>query len=480
MSARAERLTFGHGTLGRVPSTQKVVAEIAHEPGPVRLTRLATWDWGWGGLLIFSILLFFRPQDQIPALGAMHISDLAASIGLGAMIFLRISRGESVTRVTPELLALAALGGAIAASVPTSTWPGGSVNELIVFLKVASIFLLAVNTVTSPRRIERITWVIMLAFGYVCTRAVFDYMRGVNLVEGNRIRGAVGGFFENPNDLALNIATFMPLAIMYVKRPGPYLKRTVSAVVLVLMTLTIVFTKSRSGMVGAVAMIAVFLLVSRSLKPTTILAAIVAGMVVAPLMPPEFWDRMASITDQSKDPTGSREERRILLERSWQAFLDNPITGVGAGQFKNYRTADQPETWRVTHNAFMQVASEIGIFGLAAFVYLVGRGFAAAWWTRRALTWIHRRRRMRRGGWSPPEPEDGLIDEERVFLETHASAVLAGLAGWAVCAFFASVAFHWTLYYMLALSVCARDVVRHRAEAYAEAKRLEREGLVIA
>ena len=49
-----------------------------------------------------------------------------------------------------------------------------------------------------------------------------------------------------------------------------------------------------------------------------------------------------------------------------------------------------------------------------------------------------------------------------------------------VSSFFASVAFHWTLYYMLALSVCARDVVQHRAEAYAEAKSLEREGLGIA
>lgn len=479
MSAGAERLTFGHGTLGSVPSSQKVVAAIAHEPGPVRLTRLATWDWGWGGLLIFSILLFFRPQDQIPALGALHISDLAASIGLGAMIFLRISRGESATRVTPELVALGVLGAAVAASVPTSTWPGGSVNELTVFLKVGSIFLLMVNTVTSPRRIERITWVIMLAFGYVCTRAVFDYMRGVNLVEGNRIRGAVGGFFENPNDLALNIATFMPLAFMYVKRPGPVLKRTVSAAVLVLMGLTLVFTKSRSGMVGAAAMVVVLLLVSRSLTPATMIALVVGAMVIVPIMPREFWDRMASITDQSKDPTGSREERRRLLERSWQAFLDHPVTGVGAGQFRNYRTEDQPETWRVTHNAFMQVAAEIGVVGLAAFVYLIARGLRAAWWTRRALAWIHRRRRTRRG-WSPPEPEDGLIDEERRFLETHASAILAGLAGWAVCAFFASVAFHWTLYYMLALSVCARDVVRHRAEAYAEAKRLEKEGWVIA
>ena len=38
---------------------------------------------------------------------------------------------------------------------------------------------------------------------------MFDYVRGVNLVEGDRVRGAVGGMFENPNDLALNLVTFL-------------------------------------------------------------------------------------------------------------------------------------------------------------------------------------------------------------------------------------------------------------------------------
>lgn len=480
MSSHGERLTFGHGTLGRVTSNTKVVAALAHEPGPVRLSRIATWDWGWGGLLIFSTLLFFRPQDQIPALGAMHISDLAAVVGLGTMIFLRVSRGESATRVTPELIGLAALVGAMVASVPTSTWPGGSVEELITFLKVGAIFLLMVNTVTSPRRIERITWVIILAFGYVCTRAVLDYMSGVNLVEGNRIRGVLGGFFANPNDLALNIVTFLPIGFMYIKRRGPLLKRAVTLGVVLLMCATLVFTKSRSGMVGATAMILVFAVVSRSVTPATVLAAVVGGMALVPILPATFWDRMTSIADASKDPTGSREERRMLLERSWQAFLDHPITGVGAGQFKHYRTGDQSETWRVTHNAFTQVAAEIGVFGLIAFVYLIVRGFQAAWSTRRTLAWIYHRRERKKRGSAASEPEDGLIEEERRFLETHASAMFAGLAGWAVCACFASVAFHWTLYYMLALSLCARDVVRHRAQAYADAKHLEQEGLVIA
>src|SRR5688572_19392944 len=106
MSSRSERLTFGHSSIARVVSNTKVVAALAHEPGPVRLTRIATWDWAWGGLLIFSVLLFFRPQDQVRMLGALHVSDLAAAVGLGAMIFLNLSRGQAITRMTPELAAV--------------------------------------------------------------------------------------------------------------------------------------------------------------------------------------------------------------------------------------------------------------------------------------------------------------------------------------------------------------------------------------
>jgi putative inorganic carbon (hco3(-)) transporter len=480
MSSHGERLTFGHSSIARVVSNTKVVAALAHEPGPVRLTRIATWDWAWGGLLIFSVLLFFRPQDQIPALGALHISDLAAAIGLGAMIFLNLSRGEPITRMTPELAAVWAVGAVILFTVPTSVWPGGSVGVFLdQFLKVALIFMLMVNAVTSPRRIERICWVIVLAFGYVSLLAWRDYALGRNLYDGHRVGGAAGGFFENPNDLALNIVTFLPLAIMYVKRPGPAFKRLLSAAIVLLMLGALVFTKSRSGLVGAVAMFAVFAVVSRSLTPPNILAGIIAGMLVIPIMPQSFFERMASIVDPSKDETGSREARRVLLEQAVMIFLEHPITGVGAGQFQNYGPPGRAEKWRVTHNVVLQIAAEIGIFGLIPFLFLVWRGFSAAWWARTALAWTHRKIPKRRKG-AAAEPEDGLEPQERVFLETTATALFASMAGWFVCALFASVAFNWTIYYVLGLAVCTRDVVRARAAAYAEAKALTGEGVVAA
>jgi O-antigen ligase len=481
MTVRAERLTFGHGSHGPVPSRIKVAAELAHEPQAVKLTKLATWDWGWGGLLIFSILLFFRPQDQIAALGALHVSDMAAIVGLGAMVFQHISRGQPLTRMTPELTGLAALGAIILLSVPTSIWPGGSVRVFTdLFIKLALIFMLMVNCATSPRRIERICWVIVLAFGYISALAWRDYALGRNLWEGNRIGGAVGGFFENPNDLALNIAAFLPLALMYVQRPGPFFKRALSAVIVVLMIGALLFTKSRSGMVGAAAMLLVYLIITRSLTPTTIMAGIVAGMLVGPALPQSFWDRMASITDESKDPTGSRAGRRVLLEQAWLIFLEHPLTGVGAGQFMNYGPPGRAEKWRVTHNVMLQIAAEIGVFGLIVFSFLIWRGFASAWWTRKALAWTHRRRPKRRRGKALADPEDGLEPHERYFLETHASAMIACMTGWFICALFASVAFNWTFYYLLGLAVCSREVVRLRAAAYAEAKALETERVVAA
>jgi O-antigen ligase len=468
-----ERLTFGHGTFVTVPTPLAAVPELANEPRPVRLSHPETWDWGWGGLLLFSILLFFRPQEQLAWLGHLHLSDIAAGIGLIAMVMINLGRKEAPIRVTPEVMGVFALGFVILATAPFSiVWPGGALAVFTdMFIQVSLIFLLMVNTVRSPRRIERITWVIVLAFGYISARVIIDYLMGVNLVEGHRAAGPVGGFFANPNDLALNLAAFLPLTLMYVLRPGPSFRRVLCAVFAALMFMAIIFTKSRAGMIGLAVMLAVFVMSARLLTPKNLIIGILGGMVLLPALPTSFWERAESIIDPSKDDTGSREERRRLMTLAWDTFLEHPITGIGAGQFRNYAPEGAIPMWRVSHNAILQVAAEIGVFGLAVFLFLIYRGFGAAWWTRRTLLWIHWTRPKRRRT-PAPEPEDGLDDHDRLFLQTHSAAMVAALAAWLVSAMFASVAFNWTFYYLLGLSVAARDVVRARKRAYAKAKML--------
>jgi O-antigen ligase len=469
-----ERLTFGHGAQIPVPRAPGAsAATLAHEAAPVHLSRVETWDWGWGGLLVFSILLFFRPQEQIPGLAQAHLSNISALIGFAAMVALNLSRRQPITRVTPELIGLALFGLVFLITIPLSFWAGGAFDTFQqYYLPVLVIFILTINTVTSPKRIERLVWIIILAFGYMSARTCFDYMRGVNLLEGARASGPVGGFFHNPNDLALNLASFVPFALMYAKRPGPFMKRIICAGCALLMLAAIVFTKSRGGTLGTVAMLVTFLYAARVLTPATLIAGVLAGMLVLPAMPDSFWSRMASITDAKKDETGSREERRVLLEQGWTVFLENPLTGIGGGQFRNYWHPGLPKKWHEVHNVWLQVGAELGIFAVLAFAFLVTRAFLAALWTRKRLT------RSRRSRGKPRDAlEDGLTGDEREFLQTHATATLAALVGWFVCSLFASVAYNWTFYYLLALAVTGRDIVRMRAAAYARAKAMARDAV---
>jgi hypothetical protein len=60
------------------------------------------------------------------------------------------------------------------------------------------VFLLIVNTLTTPKRLEQMAWLILVCCSCVAFRAVFDYARGINLVENGRVQGAVSGIFGNP------------------------------------------------------------------------------------------------------------------------------------------------------------------------------------------------------------------------------------------------------------------------------------------
>jgi hypothetical protein len=51
---------------------------------------------------------------------------------------------------------------------------------------------------------------------------------------------------------------------------------------------------------------------------------------------------------------------------------------------------------------------------------------------------------------------------EAEFLDAHSAAMAASVAGWFVCALFASVAYNWTFYYLLALAAAPRYILLDR------------------
>jgi len=477
-----ERLAFGFGSRrDAVPAAVSGASASSTQPtqgGPPsrpdvgsvasarRLAPAEPRDWAFTWTLIFTAVLFLRPQDVIAPLEFLHLAELSAIAGLTALFFSRLSRGQPITRMTPEFMGVIALGGVILLTAPFSIWIGGSIKVFTdLYVKVILVYLLAVNVIDSPRRLERLTWLLVLSVGYLGFRAVLDYARGVNMVaRGTRVAGAVGGIMQNPNDLALNMVALLPLAAFMAMRPGSPVRRLVAAFCGVFMLGAIVASGSRGGFIGFCAMVvALGVFVARQ-RPIVVVAGMMAVMCALPLAPSSYWRRIASITDSSKDDYQSSEARRELFGESFDAFVQNPLTGVGAGEFKDWNPRGRTQAWHESHNVWLQVAAELGILGVAVMAFLVSRGFLAVVQTRRLLKRLRpppsRRRRVPTG--PGPEPSAVLSEYEATLLDALSAAMMASLVGWLACSLFASVAYNWTFYYLLVLAAAPRDILRAR------------------
>ena len=470
-NGRSERLAFGStpksvtrvGRGNPEPRMSEPVDEpLSRRPAAASRRAPRTQDeWAFTWTLLFTAALFLRPQDLIPPLQVLHLAEVTAIAGLASLFSSRLRAGQSLTRMTPELAVVIALGAVILVTAPLSIWMGGAIHVFVdTYVKVILVYLLAVNVISSPKRVERLTWVLVLAVGYIAFRAVLDYVRGTNLVAaGTRVEGEVGGVLQNPNDLALNMVSFLPLAAFMVLRPGSVFRRGLVALCALFMVGAIVASGSRGGFLGFVAMAAVLAVFAAKRRPAFVLAGILAALCALPVLPHSYFRRLASITNSKLDDYGSEDARRELLKESFQAFAQNPLFGVGAGQFVNWKPDERVQAAHEAHNVFLQVAADLGLPGLLLFLFLVVRAFTAVYGTRRLLYGSRFARPGPRRGRAKPT-SGPLTDAEWQLLDAHSAAMMAALVGWLVCACFASVAYSWTFYYLLALAATPREMLR--------------------
>src|SRR4051794_6070444 len=111
-----ERLAFGNGSSGNKgatparasgpddgprPDSPKPAQPPFEEPPRTRRSAPLSDDKpdaAFMGLMLFTALLFFRPQDTIRALGHLHLAELSAIGALIAMVTGRLSRGMTFSR----------------------------------------------------------------------------------------------------------------------------------------------------------------------------------------------------------------------------------------------------------------------------------------------------------------------------------------------------------------------------------------------
>lgn len=405
----------------------------------------------FAGLFLFTLLLYMRPNEMFPEVfGTFPLVKIVAAMAVLAYVVANLGSGQPLTIVTLELKMLGAITLLGVMFVPFAASPKDSIDVLLeLFIKVAIIFVLMVNVISTRERLRSIMKLVVICGTIFAALAIKSYLVGdFTIVEkkdvgvvGLRITGAVGGFFGNPNDLATSLDLLLPLAVaLALLNRG--LKRGFYAFCAAILIAGVIVTFSRGGFLGLVTMGGVLLwkLGRQNRAVTAVAFALIFGVFVL-ATPGGYAGRISSIFNVAEDRTGSTQARRDLLERAANIAAHHPIIGVGMGNFHNYSIHEQ-----VAHNSYLEIAAELGVAGLIAYLVLI---FAPL----RSLRRIERDTATNK----KLNSSANRIDSKR---ELHylSIAMQAMLFAYVICSFFGSIQYQWFLYYPVAYAVALRRI----------------------
>lgn len=428
---------------------------VESRPRSVSLPTLPTSALAFSSLVAFTVILLLSPQIWFPILGKLRIAFLAAGAAIGAHFVQRLTAQERATPFFPEIgIALVMVGWAVL-TLPLSYWPGGSVATLTEhYLKAIAFFWLIATLVTTTWRFRVLAWALVLCSIPLAGTAIHNYLSGLFLSTGipglRRIYGYHGGsgIVGNPNDLALMLNLIIPIAgalILIARRSAG---RWLAAAALLLSVVAVIVTFSRAGFLTLAATGVMFLWVlARHRAPGKAAGLLVAGLLVLPLLPAGYADRLSTITDVSADRTGSAEGRLKDLRTALGLVARNPIIGVGLGQDILAMNESRGDDWTRVHNAFLQYAVDLGVPGFLLFLWL----YAACFRSARAVE--------RRAAREPP-----LRD-----LAHLASGVQVALVAFGVAACFHPIAYQFYFFAIAGLAVALKRVYMTESAAVSAA-----------
>ena len=417
---------------------ERVARATTTTAGP-RGSRIA-----FGAIVAFTVILILSPQVWFPVLKSLRIAFVAAGIAIAAQLLDHTVRRRAGGPAHPEIAIVSCLVGWAVLTVPLSYWPGGSITVLTeYFLKAVAFFWLIGTVITTSHRLRIFVWLLVLTSIPLSVTAIQNYQSGVFLqtpmgaaerIAGYNIGGS--GLTANPNDLALMLNLLIPFAAALLMSERGLLQRLTAGAALLLSAVAVILTFSRAGFLTLVALGVVWLARTAIRRPLAALAAVLVLAMTPTVVPEGYLERLSTITDISADPTGSAQGRWSDLTVAAGLVAHNPLTGVGLGQNVLALNQQRGATWREVHNVYLQYAVDLGLPGLALFLWLFVALFRTAGRVRRRHATDYGSRDI------------GII----------AGSVQAALIAFSVAAFFHPVAYQFYFFFVAGLGLAVQNV----------------------
>jgi len=241
------------------------------------------------------------------------------------------------------------------------------------------------------------------------------------------------GQLQDPNELALTVASGLPFAIgLFLVRRTPF-RLAVLLAAIVLGSMAVKFTQSRGGLLILGCVVMTYLVQRYGKK-----ALVVGAVLMLPAM-------MVLKGQERADAAESKQERLDLQAYGMELWRAHPL-GVGYGQYTNYIDM-------TTHNSYILVLAEVGVPGATLWAIIMYLSFKVP-----AMALIRYRRR-----------------EEARVAAVWATAIISSMAGLCVGIFFLSFYSHFIPWIMVGFNGAMSHAIREHDPTF-EVKLTRMEG----
>lgn len=263
-------------------------------------------------------------------------------------------------------------------------------------LEYVLLYFIVVDTVTERRVVGNILKALAISLFIMSIDCIYQKVVGYDFIRGYPMFSllSVTGSFKFPNGLSawLIIVSFPFISLMLFypirravsssidKKEGWRLK-IVSSALTILSVYCLYFTHTRGGIISFIFAL-MFMLLLRGGKVYLIICTlfIIAILAVASIIPEgaDGYKGIKYYIGLSELFSGITSQHRIRMwTAGWRMFIDRPLLGQGLNTFMaNYAKFKVPDqtvgTW-YAHNCYLQIAAEIGIFGLLSFLWMMAR-----------------------------------------------------------------------------------------------------------
>jgi O-antigen ligase len=341
------------------------------------------------GMVLFTLVIFF---EAVPGFSGVASATKVAGLLLAlAWLATLVTRADAKSDFLPEHpLITAALLLFLAWAGLSYTWSEHPASAADATLRVALnvVLLLIVYTAVRTRE-DAIRVFAAFVIGATAATAIGIVAEGGGTALGGEAR--LSSEFQNPNELAATLVATLVLALalaFVAKRSPAWLFAALLATAISLAG--ILLTVSRGGLVALGVAVLAALFFSGRWRPRVAALGVGTGLFVlfyfASLAPPAAREHVSEL----EGGTG----RQDIWKVAWRMVEDEPLRGVGAGNFptssihylivpgtlrRSDFIVDKP---KVAHNLYLGTMAELGVPGLLLLLCvifgLVGCGIQAA------------------------------------------------------------------------------------------------------